>query len=972
MSSYSVATQGTAMSLFRTLLLSALLFCFSTFSFTQQCDAPIVSTSKAPVMMTEQFESNAGEIMAQQTLTSARALEVVELAAPLEQIVRKLESAAPPSSIKFHVRLVEAPYANAYTFPGGYIFITRKALLIAKNEDEVAGVLAHEMGHVLTRQVARDYEQVLRQVLGVKTFATSQDAEERFHELIENFAAHPGRTVDAFTKIANREKKEQIEADQISLYLLSRAGYEPSAFIDYFDRLTGNKGKIGSGWSEFFRTTRPESKRVREMLKTNAIMPEQCKIKAPHMSADEFSRWRAALIAYSAFGKQDNVPSGHKHELKEPLRSGITYLRFSPDGKYILAQDPASIYVLSRDPLTTLFRFDAEDANDAQFTPDSQNIVFVTEASRVEKWNIAQRTQVDADELHFPSPCIQQALSPTGRYLACLQANEKNEFPRQLAVIDVETGEPVWIQKDVIREEVTYFGYGFSFNYYRRIWLDFSPDGRYLVGSGDGNPFVYDFETKQPLQLNSDLKTLLKHSHFLANDRIFSYTGKNLERATIAAFPSGKILQPEIGLGALVGARSSNPGVLIVRPYLHSAAALIEIATKKVLLTSSSRAVDMYENLLVAERSNGEIGLYDGPSKPPIATATLTKGPVTRFQSVAISRDGGYVAYSDVKRGALWRLEDDTRVGLFRGFRGSFISQDQQLFALFPSEDSYNGQQGVTKAEAKYIGTDAWRLEEMKKPGLSIGRIDIKTLEGKDVQVITRQFSASQHGSVIAMRKRVDDRGKNTESSDYDFLDVTSGKKLWSRSFEREQEPAWFYNPIGETLVFATYADSPAGAAILNKDKSLSRSVDKMGDRRKGAWLLEVLNERTGAQQFTLLVDTGLNSFRIGDVDAVADTVVIADENHRLLLYNSAGKRIGRIFGSRATLDPSGKLMAVETEPGRLALYSVADIRKQQTYTFAAKVVHAAFTSDASKLVVITSDQTVWSVDLPKIMAVGK
>jgi hypothetical protein len=100
--------------------------------------------------------------------------------------------------------------------------------------------------------------------------------------------------------------------------------------------------------------------------------------------------------------------------------------------------------------------------------------------------------------------------------------------------------------------------------------------------------------------------------------------------------------------------------------------------------------------------------------------------------------------------------------------------------------------------------------------------------------------------------------------------------------------------------------------------------------------------------------------------------VVIADENHRLLLYNSAGKRIGRIFGSRATLDPSGKLMAVETEPGRLALYSVADIRKQQTYTFAAKVVHAAFTSDASKLVVITSDQTVWSVDLPKIMAVGK
>src|SRR4051794_7054051 len=194
----------------RTLVLSAfLLIYFCAVSHAQQCEAPAVSTSKAPVMMTDRIESLVGEMMAQQTLTTTRALEIDELAAPLEQIVRKLESAAPPSSTKFHVRLVEAPYANAYTSPGGYIFIARKALLVAKNEDEIAGVLAHEMGHVLTRQVARDYEQLLRGVLGVKTLATSQEVEERFHELLENFAANPSRTIETYIKIANRINKEQ-------------------------------------------------------------------------------------------------------------------------------------------------------------------------------------------------------------------------------------------------------------------------------------------------------------------------------------------------------------------------------------------------------------------------------------------------------------------------------------------------------------------------------------------------------------------------------------------------------------------------------------------------------------------------------------------------------------------------------------------------------------------------------------------
>jgi hypothetical protein len=51
-------------------------------------------------------------------------------------------------------------------------------------------------------------------------------------------------------------------------------------------------------------------------------------------------------------------------------------LRFSPDGRYSLAQDVSEITVLAVTPLAKLFRISAENAGDAQFTPDSLEIVF--------------------------------------------------------------------------------------------------------------------------------------------------------------------------------------------------------------------------------------------------------------------------------------------------------------------------------------------------------------------------------------------------------------------------------------------------------------------------------------------------------------------------------------------------------------------------------------------------------------------
>jgi hypothetical protein len=59
----------------------------------------------------------------------------------------------------------------------------------------------------------------------------------------------------------------------------------------------------------------------------------------------------------------------------------LRQLRFSPDGRYVLAQDDSRITVLTLQPFAVLFQAPGEKADTAQFTPDSRQVVFITSAS---------------------------------------------------------------------------------------------------------------------------------------------------------------------------------------------------------------------------------------------------------------------------------------------------------------------------------------------------------------------------------------------------------------------------------------------------------------------------------------------------------------------------------------------------------------------------------------------------------------
>ena len=93
-----------------------------------------------------------------------------------------------------------------------------------------------------------------------------------------------------------------------------------------------------------------------------------------------------------------------KKNLNPGLRSDITHFALVPTAHTSSPQDDFAITVLKREPLEVEFQITANEATDAAFTPDSQNVVFGTEGLRFEKW-VSRRATCEVRELVVRRDC---------------------------------------------------------------------------------------------------------------------------------------------------------------------------------------------------------------------------------------------------------------------------------------------------------------------------------------------------------------------------------------------------------------------------------------------------------------------------------------------------------------------------------------------------------------------------------------
>ncbi len=154
-----------------------------------------------------------------------------DLHAYVERVGRDLQAAANSQAQPCTVRVVNAHHVNSYSFPGGSIGITRGWLVMLRDESELAAVLAHQLGHLGSQQVAQALSRSeWRRRLLASTVSVSQDsAWTPVIGLVDPLGDSP--------LLRNFTLEQEIAADALAMRYLARAGYPPQAWPRLLDRL---------------------------------------------------------------------------------------------------------------------------------------------------------------------------------------------------------------------------------------------------------------------------------------------------------------------------------------------------------------------------------------------------------------------------------------------------------------------------------------------------------------------------------------------------------------------------------------------------------------------------------------------------------------------------------------------------------------------------------------------------------------
>jgi predicted Zn-dependent protease len=170
--------------------------------------------------MSEQDEIAFGKDVAAALLGAAQPVNDVALQEYVNRVGTWVALHGERPALPWRFAVIDSDNINAFATPGGYVFITRGMFLSLRSEDELAGVLAHEIGHVEQRHALETMKKGAWATLGET--ALSEYAAQRGK-------ADVGKLVSGATEIYTRglDKDDEYAADASGVVLAARAGYDP-------------------------------------------------------------------------------------------------------------------------------------------------------------------------------------------------------------------------------------------------------------------------------------------------------------------------------------------------------------------------------------------------------------------------------------------------------------------------------------------------------------------------------------------------------------------------------------------------------------------------------------------------------------------------------------------------------------------------------------------------------------------------
>ncbi|MDX1613565.1 MAG: M48 family metalloprotease [Candidatus Promineifilaceae bacterium] len=194
-----------------------------------------------------------------------------ELQSYLDAVCQRIlaESEAGDTEWPFECHLLADPDTiNAFALPGGQMFITKALYDRLETEGQLAGVMAHEMGHVVARHSAQRIAKMeLTEGLTGAVAVAAYDPDSRTGEGAAAVAAMVGQLVNM-----NFGRQDELESDRLGVEFMAAAGYDPRSMIRVMEIL--GAASEGNRPPEFFSThPNPENRIARIQEAINEVFP---------------------------------------------------------------------------------------------------------------------------------------------------------------------------------------------------------------------------------------------------------------------------------------------------------------------------------------------------------------------------------------------------------------------------------------------------------------------------------------------------------------------------------------------------------------------------------------------------------------------------------------------------------------------------------------------------------------------------